>query len=451
MRLSRAKKHSAFAICSFAGACQLKMPAAMFDKISPTITSYSINGVAGTISSNSIAVTVGKWTGLKGLTAKFTHNGIAVYVKGVKQDSDLTANDFSNPLEYIVETVDGSQTTYTVTAISLFPFADTGQTDCASGVSANSFMAACPNANVGAVQDGDHVNKPAARSFTGPTQHTIYTSDYITRDNVTGLIWKSCTEGLTGAACASGTAATYARNAAGVDAAANACLALNAGNGYAGLKTWRLPAHEELWTLPNFAGGAIGIDAANFPATVNNNYWSSTSSASLSSEGWVVGFFVGQSITTANTTAAHVRCVANNPIEYRPPFTDNGDGSVTSLSTGLIWQKCSMGLGNNATCTGTATTGNWLAALTYCQGLSLAGRSWRVPNVTELRSLVDYAKSNPAINGTIFPNTLNDEYWSSSTYASTPANAWSIDFAQGIVQVPNLKTAPRRVRCVSGP
>jgi hypothetical protein len=40
-----------------------------------------------------------------------------------------------------------------------------------------------------------------------------------------------------------------------------------------------------------------------------------------------------------------------NPLSY----TDNGDGTVTDNNTGLIWQKCSVGQTNDATCSGPAT------------------------------------------------------------------------------------------------
>jgi hypothetical protein len=70
-----------------------------------------------------------------------------------------------------------------------------------------------------------------ARSYSGPTAHAVFTTDYTTTDNVTGLVWKTCNEGKTGAACA-GVATTYTWYDS-----INACSGLNAanaGSGYAG-------------------------------------------------------------------------------------------------------------------------------------------------------------------------------------------------------------------------
>jgi hypothetical protein len=39
----------------------------------------------------------------------------------------------------------------------------------------------------------------------------------------------------------------------------------------------------------------------------------------------------------------------------------------------------------------------WCAALSYCEGLTLAGSDdWRLPNVRELESLIDYGRTEMA-------------------------------------------------------
>jgi hypothetical protein len=139
------------------------------------------------------------------------------------------------------------------------------------------------------------------------------------------------------------------------------------------------------------------------------------------------------------------------------PYTDNGDGTVYDGRTGLVWQKCSMGQNNDTTCSGTATTATWAIALTYCNDLNsynavgfASHTTWRLPNINELKSIVDRNISpNPsAINNTIFPNTLANIYWSSSTYVPSTTDAWGVAFTSGNVGYYN-KTNSYYVRCVA--
>ena len=102
-------------------------------------------------------------------------------------------------------------------------------------------------------------------------------------------------------------------------------------------------------------------------------------------------------------------------------YIDNGNGTVTDTSTDLTWQKDTP-----------ENIVNWEQALAYCEALTLAGKNdWRLPDINELRSLVDYSRYNMSINTTYFPNTLPAFYWSSSTSASNPFNAWGIFFLDG--------------------
>ncbi|MBU0568419.1 DUF1566 domain-containing protein [bacterium] len=71
-----------------------------------------------------------------------------------------------------------------------------------------------------------------------------------------------------------------------------------------------------------------------------------------------------------------------------PRFTDNGNGTVTDNLTGLMWTK-DANLGG---------TMNWQNALTYMTTLNVGGYiDWRLPNLKELRSLMDCSQSNPAL------------------------------------------------------
>ncbi len=116
-------------------------------------------------------------------------------------------------------------------------------------------------------------------------------------------------------------------------------------------------------------------------------------------------------------------------------FSDNGDGTVTHHTTGLIWQRCSLGQSWDGTdCTGSATAFTWAEALAAAAQDALGGFSdWRLPNKNELASIVEYRCWQPAINHQQFPHTPSDLYWSSSPNASHSGYAWGVGFGYGSV------------------
>ncbi|MBH1965719.1 MAG: DUF1566 domain-containing protein [Comamonadaceae bacterium] len=56
---------------------------------------------------------------------------------------------------------------------------------------------------------------------------------------------------------------------------------------------------------------------------------------------------------------------------------------------------------------------------------------WRVPTQSELRSVVDRGRFEPAIDPGFFPNTLAVPYWSSTERAGRVKGAWATDFESG--------------------
>ena len=81
------------------------------------ITAYSINGESGVIINQNIAVIVSLGTNVESLVATFTTTGTSVMVNGALQISGVTANDFTNPVTYLVTAGDGSSVNYTVNVI----------------------------------------------------------------------------------------------------------------------------------------------------------------------------------------------------------------------------------------------------------------------------------------------------------------------------------------------
>ncbi|MDH5655359.1 MAG: DUF1566 domain-containing protein [Spirochaetia bacterium] len=136
------------------------------------------------------------------------------------------------------------------------------------------------------------------------------------------------------------------------------------------------------------------------------------------------------------------------------PFIANADNTVTDRATGLVWQKCSRGQKTDNLCSGMASLATWKTAITYCKNLTLAGKTWRLPNVNELKSIVDRSKTNSTtINLTYFPATAAGYYWSASAYIQDSKYAWTVFFFPDIVNF-NNKTSNRKtnhyyVRCVA--
>ena len=139
-------------------------------------------------------------------------------------------------------------------------------------------------------------------------------------------------------------------------------------------------------------------------------------------------------------------------------FADNGDGTVTDTVTGLVWDQCSRGQTWASTttpkCSGTVGTFTWANALAEADAANAAThrgfKDWRLPNRTELESLIDITQSNTATSAGFsdaFPATPAAYYWSSTTYAPDAAYAWFVYFGDGVAYT-FYKANTYRVRLV---
>jgi hypothetical protein len=133
-------------------------------------------------------------------------------------------------------------------------------------------------------------------------------------------------------------------------------------------------------------------------------------------------------------------------------FTRTGttEPIVTDNVTGLVWQGCSRGQ-SASSCTGSATTGDWGTALSYCDGLTWGAFSdWRLPDDHQLLSIVDFGRSgDPRIDTLAFPSTPGTAYWSSSSYAGDSSSAFAVYFNGGYLTADG-KVSTRAARCVRG-
>jgi hypothetical protein len=189
-------------------------------------------------------------------------------------------------------------------------------------------------------------------------------------------------------------------------------------------------------------------------------------------------------------------------------YTDNGDGTVTDTATGLMWEKkvkldatpdaanlhdadnvyrwggnCTgeNACNNSGTCCRTDSDcaaghacvvvdgqGTGLTIFSWVMQLnaaSFAGHTdWRVPNVNELLSIVDYNVLYPSVSvafsgtscGASCPDITNPScsctapalYWSSTALAPGPNSAWYVAFDYGNSGFPNFRDPNYRVRAV---
>jgi hypothetical protein len=329
-----------------------------------------------------------------------------------------------------------------------FPLADTNQRTCYDYSTA---LASCP----GGIPPGAECDTTAFcgqdAQYGWDTTHAATerftrtgTTEPIVTDTVTGLVWQGCSRGQTGSACGTGTATT-----------ANWSTALSYCDGltWGGFSDWRLPDRYELDSIVDHGrSGPPYIDTAAFPATVPSGYWTSSSYAGGGSYAWYVSFNPGSVNYADKAGATYVRCVRRGPADVPVPrFTRTepiaGFPVVADAVTGLIWQGCAAGQ-TGTSCSGTASTHSWQAALDYCQDSTWAGFSdWYLPSRFELSSIVDDTGTSPSIDTTALPATPASLFWSSSSRAVAASYAWYVAFNYGGA-AHSAKTSAHSVRCV---
>ncbi len=209
------------------------------------------------------------------------------------------------------------------------------------------------------------------------------------------------------------------------------CANLN----YAGYGDWKLPSVHDLAGIVDYGRSKPAVDTSAFPGTPSGYFWASGGNK----DGWYVSFVNGESSYTDLT--ASVRCMRSKSFptggdrfitrEYEP-----GEDIVMDMATGLMWQD------------GYTIGKDWQHALAYCESLNYGGFSdWRLPNINELRSLVNYDKTKPA---TDFPKTIPvaSHFWSSTTVSAKPGSAWTVAFFYGEITTNVDKGTTAYTMCV---
>ena len=132
-----------------------------------------------------------------------------------------------------------------------------------------------------------------------------------------------------------------------------------------------------------------------------------------------------------------VLCVRGNPDYGRNDFHDNSDGTITDRACGLIWSKADSGKGLD-----------WEHALAWVREMNgkkhLGHDDWRLPDIKELQSLVDYTRGpdttkSAAIDPLFTCSTITNEggqadfpfYWSSTSHIGPRGGAAAMYVAFG--------------------
>jgi hypothetical protein len=157
---------------------------------------------------------------------------------------------------------------------------------------------------VHAVCTADNANTTTVAESTPTSAFTDNLNGTVTH-NLTGLMWKQCAEGLSGASCATGSATTLTW--------ANA-LAQARDSNFAGHTDWRLPNIKELESIVESCGYSPSINTTLFPATPASDFWSGSSYVPGPSGAWFVGFGNGGTNAGNKAVSPYVRLVRGGQI-----------------------------------------------------------------------------------------------------------------------------------------
>lgn len=222
------------------------------------------------------------------------------------------------------------------------------------------------------------------------------------------------------------------------DTAVSYCSNLTLG----GYNDWRLPTVNELRNLADY-GNTPALESIfqyGPEDRSDKDYWSATTFVEDESIAWSIEYFTGKTgplVSKAND--ALVRCIRGGSELTAELVRNDTSGIVTDQTTQLMWQDNTI----NAKM-------SWTNAFQYCETLTDGGYDdWRLPNVNELNSIVDYTRSSPAINP-VFQYADSSYYWSSTSSDYDKRWPLAISFVQGFVSSGLDKGEDHNIRCIRG-
>ncbi|MFN2148387.1 MAG: DUF1566 domain-containing protein [Anaerolineales bacterium] len=315
-----------------------------------------------------------------------------------------------------------------------YPVVDTGQGRCYDNLGS---VIVCPIESQALFgQDAQYQHKPP--DYTDNGDGTIL-------DNVTGLMWSGSPDLNGDGRIDAADKLSYEEALAGAETFR-----------LAGYRDWRLPSIKELYSLILFDGtdpSALGEGGAAYLIPfLDTRYFEFAYGDTGAGERLIDSQFASGTLYSATTMNGARTMFGVNfadgrikgyPADSMPgrgvksffvlyvrggegygvnDYLDNDDGTIRDHATGLTWEQVDSGLALS-----------WEAALAYCENLDLAGYDdWRLPDIKELQSIVDYTRSpgatgSAAIDPLFQVSSITNEagqpdypyYWSSTTHASS--------------------------------
>lgn len=300
---------------------------------------------------------------------------------------------------------------------------DTNETSC-YGSDNGTATITCDNTG----EDGSYLGNQAS--------YSVSTTGETVTDDVTGLIWTQSPD-------LDGSGTINVSDKLLPDAAVTYCEKLTLD----GRSDWRLPTIKEQYSLMQFTGrdpsGYTGNDSSALIPFLDDSVFDVGFGDTDAGERIIDGQYATTSIYTSTTMNGnetmfgvnfvdgrikgypthsdfYVFCVAGNTNYGDNDFTDNENATISDNATGLMWQQNDY------------QSSNWQDAINYCQDSTIGDHiDWRLPNVKELQSIVDYSRSpvetnsaaiDPMFSTISFTNEGGNEgwgaYWSSTTHVT---------------------------------
>lgn len=287
-------------------------------------------------------------------------------------------------------------------------------------------------------------------SYTGNAPSYVDNGDGTVTDLVTGLMWQQSPDFNGDGDIDIDDKMSFAEAMAAADTFS-----------LAGYTDWRMPSIKEMYSLIVFTGvdpsGYEGTSTEDLVPFINTDYFGfgygdqnageRIIDAQLTSsniyvggtmggdetmfgvnfaDGRIKGYGIGPMPGQTQDKQFYVMYVRSNVDYGVNDFVDNSDGTITDNATGLMWMQDDSEMGMN-----------WEDALAYAQSNQSSGyNDWRLPNVKELQSIVDYTRApsvtNSAAIDPIFNcSTITDEggevnypfYWSGTTHSNWTTEA----------------------------